>query len=114
VHPTRLNLHYVVADTSSRPNIPPLVNMNRAFATIQLPQILSTLPNIYSVTVPEPPPGVNYLQLATQQTICPSVRCLSASMNLKVVLLPHDGGNVKLLCDVSTGTSQPLVPDTLR
>ena len=102
----------VVADTLSRPNIPPLVNMNKASATIQLPQIHSTLPHIYSVTVPEPPPGVNYLQLANQQTICPSVLRLSASINLKVVLLPVQ--NVKLLCDVSTGTPRPLVPDTLR
>ena len=102
----------VVADTLSRPNIPPLVNINKASATIQRPQIHSTLPHIYSVTVPEPPPGVNYLQLATQQTICPSVLRLSASINLKVVILPVQ--NVKLLCDVSTGTPRPLVPDTLR
>ena len=77
-----------------------------------MPQILLTLPHIYSVTVPEPPPGVNYLQLAIQQTICPSVLRLSTSINLKVVLLPVQ--NVKLLCDVSTVTPRPLVPDTLR
>ena len=77
-----------------------------------MPQIHSTLPHIYSVTVPEPPPGVNYLQLAIQQTICPSVLRLSTSINLKVVLLPVQ--NVKLLCDVSTVTPRPLVPDTLR
>ena len=96
----------VVADTLSRLDSP---HIRMQTTPEYLPP---TLPHIYFVTIPAPPPGVDYHQLAAQQTICPSVQRLSASTVLKIVLLKLQ--NVELLCDVSTGTPCLLVPDTVK
>ena len=102
----------VVADTLSRPNFSPKIIEPKPSTVAHTSQILPNLPHIYSVQVPAPPPGINYRNLAAQLRICPSVIRLSASTTLKIVLLPVQ--NVQLLCEVSTGTPRPLVPDTLR
>ena len=102
----------VVADTLSRPNFSLRIIEPKPSAVAHTHQILPNLPHIYSVQVPAPPPGINYQNLAAQQRICPSVIHLSASTTLKIVLLPVQ--NVQLLCEVSTGTPCPVVPDTLR
>ena len=99
----------VVADTMSRPNLDPEIDTKKISAVNSPTQ---TFAHIYAVTVPNPPSGINYQQLAAQQQICPAVLQLISSDNLKVVSLPVQ--NVELLCDVSTGTPRPLVPDTMK
>jgi len=99
----------VVADTMSRPNLVPEIESEKILAVNSLPQ---TFAHIYAITVPNPPPGINYQQLAAQQQICPAILQLISSANLKVVNLPVQ--NEELLCDVSTGTPQPLIPDTMK
>ena len=72
----------VVADTLSRPNFSPKIIEPKPSALAHTPQILPNLPHIYSVQVPDPPPGINYQNLTAQQRICPSVIHLSASTTL--------------------------------
>ena len=89
----------IVAYTMSRSNLVPEIESEKISAVNSLPQ---TFAHIYTVTVPNSPPGINYQKLAAQQQICPAVLQLIVSANLKVVNLPVQ--NVELLCDVSTGT----------
>jgi len=54
----------------------------------------------------------SYQRFAVLQTSCPSVRWMTSSPSLKVVLIPIQ--DVSVLCDISTGVPRPLVPKSLR
>ena len=54
----------------------------------------------------------SYQRFASLQNDCPSVRWMISSPSLKVVQIPIQ--DVSLLCDVSTGSPRPLVPESLH
>ena len=66
-------------------------------------------PTITAVaTLPPPSPLVDFEALASAQSSCPSVAKLLTSGSLLVK--PFTVGAAQVLCDVSTGTTRPLVP----
>ena len=74
-------------------------------APIIVSEPLSVLPALDSTTSA---PLMDFKLMAQLQDACPSMKKMLISPSLKVVSVPVQ--DFHLLCDVSTGTPQPLVP----
>ena len=60
-------------------------------------------------------PGINYQQLAADQVSDPDVQAYrTAITNLRLADVPFSDGAFSLLCDVSTGSSRPIIPESWR
>ena len=60
-------------------------------------------------------PGIDYQELAVAQDEDPDVQAYrTAITNLKVQDVPFSNGSFSMLCDVSTGSARPIVPEAWR
>ena len=60
-------------------------------------------------------PGINYQQLAADQVSDPDVQAYrTAITNLKLADVPFSDSAFSLLCDVSTGSSRPIILESWR
>ena len=94
-----------VADALSRPVVP---QPGAPAHSIHSDPVPPTLP------VPPMPPYdlPTYQKFVSLQNSCPSVKWMATSKSLNVVSIPVQG--LQLLCDISTGSPRPLVPEALR
>ena len=59
--------------------------------------------------------GVDYSELAAAQDTDPDVQAYrTAITNLKMADVPFSGGSCTVLCDISTGSARPIVPEGWR
>ena len=60
-------------------------------------------------------PGVDYHELAAAQDTDPDVQAYrTAITNLKITDVPFSNGSFSVLCNVSTGSARPIVPEAWR
>ena len=60
-------------------------------------------------------PGIDYQELAVAQTQDPDVQAYrTAITNLKVRDVPFSDGAFTMLCDVSSRSARPIIPETWR
>ena len=72
------------------------------------PVLDSSPPNTQDFSIP----NFDFSMISSSQQSCPSMTPMKNSPSLSVISVPHNSGS--LLCDNSTGTLRPLVPEVLQ
>ena len=95
----------VVADTLSRTEA-------QDNATLVPEDPLDEAPAFLCYTIQ---PGIDYHELAADQQQDPNVQSYrTAISNLKLADVPFANGSFSVLCDTSTGSARPIVPEKWR
>ena len=58
--------------------------------------------------------AVDYEELAKEQASCPELKAWASDKSVTLDVMPVDLNGHKVLCDISTGRSRPLVPLSMR
>ena len=57
---------------------------------------------------------IDYEELAAEQATCPQLRAMAQDLSVTLDVTEVEINGHKILCDISTGRSRPLVPQSLR